>query len=146
MSKQRIVTSCWHTKLPADYAPIAICRGTPNWRSGYRRYIPLNPLRRGFHASREVFTRIYTEEVLGILEPERVVKDLLDLADGRIPALLCWEPPEPGPRWCHRSLVSVWLWERLGLEVPEFGLEREGFGWSHPKLHPDVRRLGPGAP
>ena len=26
------------------------------------------------------------------------------------------------------------------LEVPEFGLEHEGFGWSHPNLHPDVRR------
>jgi hypothetical protein len=140
LDKPNIVTSCWHAKLPADHTPIAICRGTPRWRSGYRRYTPLNPLRRGFHAPREVFTRIYTEEVLGTLQPELVVKDLLVIADGRTPALLCWEPPEPGPMWCHRSLVSVWLWETLGLEVPEFGLEHEGFGWSHPKLHPDARR------
>jgi hypothetical protein len=140
MDTPKIVTSCWHTRLPADFAPIAICRGTPSWRSGYRRYMALNPLRRGFHAARDVFTQIYNDDVLGVLQPEQVVEDLIEIADGRIPALLCWEPPEPGPKWCHRSLVSVWLWEELGLEVPELGHEKEGFGWSHPKLHPDVRR------
>lgn len=54
--------------------------------------------------------------------------------------LLCWEHPPPNPKPCHCALVSVWLWERMGLEVPELGHEAEGFGWSHPKLHPDVRR------
>jgi len=138
--KPKIVTSCWFTKLPPEYAPIGISRGVPRGRSGYRRYIALNPLRRGFHAAREVFTNIYNEEVLGVLQPELVVKDLLAIAGDRTPALLCWEPPEPSAKWCHRSLVSIWLYEKLGLEVPEFGLEQEGFGWSHPKLHPDVRR------
>ncbi|MFZ1101313.1 MAG: hypothetical protein WAN86_00250 [Hyphomicrobiaceae bacterium] len=62
------------------------------------------------------------------------------MAGDRTSTLLCWEPPEPDPKWCHRALVSVWLWENLGLEVPELGQEHEGFGWSHPKLHPEARR------
>jgi hypothetical protein len=93
-------------------------------------------------AGLEEFTRLYNEEILGPLDPEAVVKDLVGMAEGRIPALLCWEPPEPGPEWCHRSLVSVWLWDKLGLEVPELDHEHEGCGWAHPKLHPDVRRKG----
>ena len=136
----KIVTSCWFTQLPADYAPVGISRGVPRGRSGYRRYAALNPAREWFQAPREQFTRCYNSQVLGVLEPELVVRQLAEMAEGRIPALLCWEHPPPGPRWCHRALVSVWLWEKLGLEVPEFGHEHEGFGWSHPKLHPDVRR------
>jgi hypothetical protein len=30
--------------------------------------------------------------------PEIVVKDLQEMAGDRIPTLLCWEPPEPGPK------------------------------------------------
>jgi hypothetical protein len=51
----------------------------------------------------EEFTKLYNEEILAPLDPEAVVKDLVDIADGRVPALLCWEPPEPGPRWCRRA-------------------------------------------
>jgi hypothetical protein len=136
----KIVTSCWRTSLPPEYAPIGISRGVPRGRSGFRRYTKLQPGPWFSSTSLEEFTRRYNEEILVPLDPELVVKELLEMAGDRIPTLLCWEPPEPGPNWCHRSLVSIWLWERLGLEVPEFGLEHEGFGWSHPKLHPDVRR------
>ena len=138
--KPKIVTSYWRTSLPNGYAPIGISRGVPRRRADYRRYMPLNPAREWFHAPREEFTRRYNGETLGVLDPAVVVRQLTEIADGRIPALLCWELPTPSIKWCHRSLVSVWLWERMGLEVPEFGLEHEGFGWSHPKLHPDVRR------
>src|SRR6266545_4773974 len=54
------------------------------------------------------FIRRYNEDVLGVLRAEDVVEQLLDLAGGRIPALPCWEDPEPGPCWCQRALVSVW--------------------------------------
>jgi len=37
-------------------------------------------------------------------------------------------------------LVSAWLYDELGLEVPEFGHEALGFGWQHPKLHPSLMR------
>ena len=136
----RVVTSCWQMSLPEGYAAIGISRGVPRRRSGYRRYGKLEPGKWFSSTGLEEFTRLYNEEILAPLDPDAVVKDLLEMAGDRTPALLCWEPPEPGPKWCHRSLVSVWLWERLGLEVAELGLEHEGFGWSHPKLHPEVRR------
>lgn len=135
-----IVTSNWATKLPPQYSPVGISRGVPRGRAGYRRYTPLQPGPWFSSAGTEEFTKLYSEQVLGMLDPKAVVRDLLDIAEGRIPALLCWEPREPGPKWCHRSLVSVWLWEKLRLRVPELGLEQEGFGYSHPKLHPDVRQ------
>jgi hypothetical protein len=132
----KIVTSCWRTSLLPGHAPIGISRGTPRGRSGFRRYTRLQPGPWFSTAGLEEFTKLYNEQILGPLDPEVVVKDLLDIADGRIPALLCWEPPEPGAQWCHRSLVSVWLWEKLSLEVPELGHEHEGCGWCHPKLPP----------
>jgi hypothetical protein len=136
----KIVTSSWRTTLPSIYAPIGISRGTPRGRAGFRRYTRLQPGPWFSTAGLVEFTRLYNEQILGPLDPETVVQDLLALAGDRKPALLCWEPPEPGIEWCHRSLVSVWLWEKLGLEVPELGQEHEGCGWCHPKLHPDVRR------
>jgi hypothetical protein len=140
VEKPNIVTSCWFTRLPPEYAPIGISRGVPRGRSGFRRYGPLQPGPWFSSTSLTEFTDLYNGQILGVLDPEVVVRQLVEIADGRTPTLLCWERPEPGPKWCHRSLVSVWLCEKLGLEVPEFGLEHEGFGWSHPKLHPDVRR------
>lgn len=42
-------------------------------------------------------------------------------------------------KWCHRGLVSAWFYDTLELEVFELGQEAEGFGHTHPKLHPSVR-------
>lgn len=135
----KIVTSCWHTELPEIYAPIGIPRGTPRGRAGYRRYRPLEPGPWFSSTSVEEFAQLYNE-ILSALDAERVVRDLRELAGARIPALLCWEPPEPGPKWCHRAMVSSWLYDKLGLEVFELGLEHEGSGHAHPKQHPDARR------
>jgi len=68
------------------------------------------------------------------------VSDLALMADGGTPTLLCWEAPPSNPAWCHRALVSAWLFDELGLEVPEVGHEALGFGWQHPKLHPSLMR------
>jgi len=76
------------------------------------------------------------------LDASQVVKDLFALSDGRPLAMLCFEGPKPGPDWCHRALVSVWLQERLALAIPEYGLEEYGCGWSHPKLPLEWRRYG----
>jgi hypothetical protein len=73
-----------------------------------------------------------------VLCAEDVVRQLLEIAGERTPALLCWERPEPGPQWCHRALVSIWLYQNLGLQEPELG--SDGWGGTHPKLPPDARR------
>ena len=73
-------------------------------------------------------------------DPKAVLVALVAMADGGIPTLLCWEAPPPNEAWCHRGLVSAWLFDELGLIVPELGHESAGYGWQHPKLHPTLMR------
>ena len=135
-----IVTSSWFVKLdPARYARIGISRGVPRGQSGFRRYQKLNPGPWFNSVDAKMYRRLYFEEILAPLDPRQVVDDLSALADGKLTALLCWEPPTPGENWCHRGLVAAWLGDTLGLDVFEVGQEVEGAGWSHPKLHPKMR-------
>ncbi|MHA4875647.1 hypothetical protein, partial [Enterococcus faecium] len=55
------------------------------------------------------FIAAYWLDVLAPLDPRQVVADLERIGGGRDVALACWEPPQPGPSWCHRSLISVFL-------------------------------------
>jgi hypothetical protein len=77
-------------------------------------------------------------EVLGRLDARQVVRELLDLADGRIAVLCCFEHTY-SPAWCHRGIVSAWLESELGLRVPEYGREQDGSGSRHPKLCAEAR-------
>ncbi|RIA56854.1 hypothetical protein [Dichotomicrobium thermohalophilum] len=134
----RIVTSSWFVALPDDIIRIGISRGTPRGQQGYKMYRALAP----GPWFRSVDYDTYQKRYFGMLaqrDAADVVSDLERLTDGRDAALLCFEPAQPGPAWCHRALVSVWLYERCGLAVYEYGLEDEGFGWRHPKLPPEVR-------
>lgn len=139
MPSVTITTSSWFTRLPPDYARISIARSAPRGQSGFRTYRQLAPGTWFRSVSAKEYHRRYFEEILGRLNPSQVVKEIMDLAEGKTPALLCWEKPEPGPDWCHRGYVSQWLHESLGLEVTEFGQERHGFGTSHPKIPAEYR-------
>jgi hypothetical protein len=75
---------------------------------------------------------------LAKLNPTTVLADLNAMAEGLIPALLCFEPPPPDRSWCHRALVSAWLGDALGIKVVEFGHETAGAGWQHPKQFPST--------
>jgi hypothetical protein len=86
------------------------------------------------------FTSNYLREVLGRLDAQRTVDELLALADGRIAVLCCFEHTH-SPAWCHRGIVSAWLKAELGLDVPEFGREQGGCGLDHPKLCDDARAI-----
>ena len=69
----------------------------------------------------------------------QVAADLKRLAGEAEPVMVCWEHPPPSPSWCHRALVSAWLFKTIGVAVPEVGHEDAGFGWQHPKLHPTLK-------
>jgi hypothetical protein len=99
-------------------------------------YRPLQPGSWFRDLSPNEFTARYQADVLGPLNAAIVVDELMALAGPRrIPALLCFEPPDPRSPWCHRGLVSAWLHDELGLEVFELGQEHCGCGWRHPKIH-----------
>lgn len=132
----KILTSSWLAPLPSDHLRIGISRGTPRGMpAGYRRYPKLQPGKWFSSASPEEYQRLYADEVLRPLDPQRVADDLRRLADGKIPVLVCYEAPHK-PDWCHRGLVSLWLKQTIDLDVFEFGLEDCGCGSKHPKLHP----------
>jgi hypothetical protein len=141
-----IVTSSWYTQLPAadlftstpeSYCRIGISRGTPRGQSGFRMYRKLQPGPGTLKLPAAEFTSLYLRDVLGWLDARRVVDELLEMADGKVPALLCFEHTH-SPAWCHRGIVSAWLEAELGLKVPEYGREQDGFGPDHPKLHPEA--------
>jgi hypothetical protein len=137
------VTSSWFTDLdPEKFCRIGISRGVPRGTSaGYRRYGQLNPgpWFNSCKTPREFRIR-YQDEILAPLNAQKVLEDLNVLARGKIPALLCFEPPEPEKAWCHRGLVAAWLKDTIGIEVYEVGHEHEGCGWAHPKHHPSMRQ------
>jgi len=127
------VTSSWATKLSAGYARIGISRGTPRRQSGFRMYRLLAPGPWFNSVDADEYRARYMAQ-LAKLDPMRVLSELSLLADGLIPALLCFEAPPPDPAWCHRGLVSAWLFDTRGIEAFEFGHDGEGCGWRHPKL------------
>ena len=133
------VTASWSAKLPDELARIGISRGPPRGQRGYRMYRPLMPGPWFRSVTPEEFYKRYMAQ-LAKLEPERVMAELSKLAEGRTPALLCFEPPPPDPRWCHRGLVAGWLKDTLDLDVFEHGHEGGAAGWSHPKLPLFLRR------
>jgi hypothetical protein len=79
------------------------------------------------------FVDLYMAQ-LASLDAGRALRDLARMANGAIPALLCFERPPPDAAWCHRGLVAGWLKDTANLDVFELGAERAGFGWSHPKV------------
>jgi len=123
-----IKTSSWFTKLPTDHVRIGISRGTPSaQKAPYRNYRQLTP-GPWFKscATPQEYAERYFAEVLSKLDPRGVVASLSTMAGGSIPVLLCWEHAPPSPSWCHRALVSAWLFDELGLAVPE--CEHESLG------------------
>jgi len=133
LDKPRIVTSSWFTDLPPDFCRIGISRGTPRGQSGFRMFRKLQPGPGTLKLPDRVFVERYSAEVLGQLDPRQTVDELVALAAGTIPALLCFEHPY-SPAWCHRAMVSAWLQQTIGLDVPEYGREQDGCGIRHPKL------------
>jgi hypothetical protein len=123
MSIPQIKTGPWSTKYPDDHMRIGISRGTPRGQAaGYRVYRKLAPGPWFNSVSVDEYNHLFHTEILAPLDPRTVADELVDMAAGRIPVLLCFERPGHG-QWCHRALVAEWLSEALGQSVPEFGFE-----------------------
>jgi hypothetical protein len=100
VSRPTIVTSSWYTQLPTadlfsaapeSYCRIGISRGTPRGQSGFRMYRRLQPGSGTLKLPAAEFTSHDVHEVLGRLDARQVVGELLDMAGGATPALLCFE-------------------------------------------------------
>ena len=112
------------TDLPADHVKVGISRGVPQrgLAAGFRMFRKLQPGPWFNSVSTEEYLRRYRDEVLAPLDPHQVAAQLLELAGGGVPVMVCLEHAG-GPKWCHRALAAQWLSDALGQAVPEFGFE-----------------------
>lgn len=141
-----IYTSSWFTRLPPTMVRIGISRGTPRGMpAGYRMYQKLAPGSYFRSVSVDRYKELYFEG-LSQMSPEMTVAAIDQISGGEDCALLCYEHPRKYQDWCHRGFVSAWLYETLGLEVFEHGLEDEGCGWRHPKIPNKFRARAPTEP
>ena len=93
-------------------------RGTP---AGYRVYKALAPGPWFKSVSEAEYRKRYAKQ-LGALDARATYDDLVELAAGEEPVLLCWERKADlaaGKVFCHRRIVAEWLGETLGIAVPE---------------------------
>jgi hypothetical protein len=121
MRMPQIWTASWRAGLPDSATPIGISRGTPRRVAGYRRLRTLEPGEWFRSVAPARYLELY-REVLERLDPAEIYDRLLSY--GPSPILLCWESGADchnGRAWCHRHLVTQWLEDRLGIEVPEVG-------------------------
>jgi hypothetical protein len=134
-----IKTSSWSAKLPAGHTKIGISRGVPRrLEAGYRVYKKLAPGPWFNSVSPEEYDRRYKAEVLDRLNPRAIASELIDLARGGIPVMVCYERPGQN-QWCHRAMVALWLAEALSRTIPEVGFELLPQA-DHPLMPPELRR------
>lgn len=147
-----ICTSSWFASLPPDHQRIGISRGSPRGGiSGFRMYRKLQP-GPWFNSCKtdQEFVERYNTEVLGRLDAGQTFDEIMMIAGGKTPVLVCFESVN-GPQWCHRSLTARWLSQALGIQVPEFGYPHL-VQHDHPLLPPHLRTchtahsLPPGPP
>lgn len=113
-------------KLPKDIVPISICGKAPDWYKGLQ-YKKLAPKYGFFQKWKEIrdndyYTECFDKEVLQLLNPHEVVKELFDLAKTQQGenimgiCLICYEKPED---FYHRHLSADWL-NKNGYNVTEY--------------------------
>ena len=115
-----MLKTSYFARSAKDPGAVSIARFPPKWYTG-ARYLPLAPpaalLKIG---DWDLYRRRYRDEVLSVLDPDEVLRDLgLDGSAHDI-LLLCFEKDRTH---CHRGLVAVWLNETRGITVPELGEE-----------------------
>lgn len=137
----QIVTSSFYTALPAEFTRISIARWAPKSHRDLKSIPELAPGEWFRAVEVDEYQRRYRAQ-LALLDPQLLVRRIEDMSAGGPAALLCWERPRDG-HFCHRGYVSAWLFDQVGLQVPELGLD--GCGHQHPKL-PGADRQPPEQP
>ena len=102
----------------AGIMPIGIALWPPRWYHGlhYQVIAPKRYMMKD-DVTTEQYIRMYKRDVLGVLRPENVIRDIERISNGKDAALLCYEKPG---EFCHRRLFAEWMLQRTGLEIPEW--------------------------
>ncbi len=105
--------------LPEDCVPISISLYSPKWYHGLK-YITLAPSPKILNKWKEkhderLYTVCFRFNILRLLNPKKVEKDLYKLSGGRDVVLVCYEKFGD---FCHRHLVTEWF-IRHGIKCKE---------------------------
>ena len=114
-----LVTSYFAKSAKAPGA-VSIARFPPTWYTG-TRYLPLAPVPDMLKIGDwDEYKRRYRDEILSVLDPDQVLRDLNVDGAGHDIVLLCFEKDRSR---CHRGLVAEWFLETKGVMVPELGVD-----------------------
>jgi uncharacterized protein (DUF488 family) len=115
-----MLKTSYFAKSAKEPGAVSIARFPPKWYTG-ARYLPLAPAPDMLKIKDwDEYRRRYCEEVLSVLDPDIILKDLNTEMTGHDIILLCFEKDRVH---CHRGLVAAWFYETKGITVPELGEE-----------------------
>jgi uncharacterized protein (DUF488 family) len=115
-----MLKTSYFAKSAMEPGAVSIARFPPEWYTG-ARYLPLAPTPDLLKIKDwNEYRRRYHEEVLSVLDPDGVLRDLNVEKAGHDIVLLCFEKDRS---CCHRRLVAAWFQETKGIRVPELGEE-----------------------
>ena len=115
--------------LKSPSVPIAISRGHPRAKGGWKAHLPtgiegradarLAPSWKAIKGTVDDYHAAFAAQ-LAALDPARVYREL-----GEDAVLLCFCDISNGDCWCHRRIVAEWLESALGVMIPEMGERRD---------------------
>ena len=115
-----MLKTSYFARAAKEPGAVSIARFPPKWYTG-ARYLPLAPTAGMLKITDwDEYRLRYKDEILSVLDPEEVLRDLGANGSDHDILLLCFEKERAH---CHRGLVAVWLQETWGIWVPELGDE-----------------------
>src|SRR5512136_2258650 len=115
-----MLKTSYFAKSAQEPGAVSIARFPPKWYTG-ARYLPLAPAPDMLRIPDwDEYRRRYREEILSVLDPDEMLRDLNVDGAGHDIVLLCFEKDRSH---CHRGLVAAWFRETKGIIVPELGDE-----------------------
>lgn len=127
MKYDTIFTSSWREY--SGPGRVGICQGMPRGQArGFKMYKPLAPswdiIKNS--ANQSEYRPRYFGEILAHLDPEQVLADIIEKAQGHAPVLMCFEvTPLTDSNFCHRTMAGEWLHRHTGVNVVEWSGAQE---------------------
>lgn len=108
-------------KIPDNIVPVAICAGVPKFwtRLTYKKLAPTFSILMKWKNTKNnnLYIQEYVKSILGILNPNNVIKELKELTQSEDIVLICYET---SGCFCHRNLVREWF-NSNGIKCEEWG-------------------------
>lgn len=109
------------SNLPDDLCPISIAgKAHVNFNGiEYKKLAPKLSFWKIWEQTKDnnYYIEKFNELVLSKLNCQQTYNEILNLSNGKIPCLICYEKPD---EFCHRHIVSEWFKKELNINVEEY--------------------------